>query len=57
MGDMNVDMLLIWCAFGIFAILQATRVNKINNKLALAILFILGPFGFLFCYFVVPPAD
>lgn len=52
-----MEMLMIWVIFGIFAILQATRVSKIKNKLALTILFLLGPFGFLYSYFAVPPPD
>ena len=50
----NMGMYIIWGIFGIFAILQATRVSKIKNKVALAILFLLGPFGFLYCYFLLP---
>lgn len=47
---------LVWfVVFGIFAILQATRVSKIRNRLVLALLFLLGPFGFLYCYFFAPP--
>lgn len=50
-----ISGVLVWFAFGIFAILQATRVSKIKNPLALALLFLLGPFGFLYCYFFAPP--
>jgi len=50
-------MWVIWLIFGIFALLQAVRVSKIKNKFALAILFLLGPFGFLFAYFGLPNKD
>jgi exosortase/archaeosortase len=43
-----------WPIFGIFAILQGMNVCKIKNILALAVLFLLGPFGSLFAYFVLP---
>ena len=46
---------IIWPIFGIFALLQATRVSKIKNKIALTVLFLLGPFGFLFAYFFLRP--
>jgi len=48
-------MVLVWFVFGIFAILQPTRVSKIRNRLVLGLLFLLGPFGLLYCYFFAPP--
>ncbi len=50
-----MGMWIIWGIFGILAVLQATRVSKIKNPIALVLLFFLGPFGFLYCYFFAPP--
>lgn len=50
----SLSTVFVWSVFGIFAILQATRVSKIKNRIVLLILFFLGPFGFLYCYFFGP---
>ena len=44
---------LIFPVFGLFAVLQATG-GKMKDPLLLTILFILGPFGFLIAYFMLP---
>ena len=49
-----MDVAWVWPLFGVFAILQAIGA-KMKNPLVLVILFLLGPFGFLYAYFFLSP--